>query len=150
VSELAVFREFDIKNRIENIKLLENTASAIENVAPHLSKMLRLLDHPRWARDKPEEVQLKLQYRHLLMFSIMCTSLHRKKYTNLSTLFGIYLFDGGATKRVINTCNQWGICVSYNQLRKKYLKIAKQAEEEIRDLDSGPTKLILLYDNFEY
>jgi hypothetical protein len=72
VSELAVFGEFDVKNRMENIKLLENAAPAIENVAPHLSKMLRLLDHPRWARDKPEEVQLELQHRHLLMFSIMC------------------------------------------------------------------------------
>jgi len=76
VSELAVFGEFNVNNRMENIKLLENAAPAIENVAPHLSKMLRLLDHPWWARDKPEEVQLELQHRHLLMFSIMCTSLY--------------------------------------------------------------------------
>jgi hypothetical protein len=56
VLELAVFGEFDVKNRIENIKLLENIVSIIENVAPYLSKMLRLLDHPRWVRDKFEKV----------------------------------------------------------------------------------------------
>jgi hypothetical protein len=73
VSDLAVFREFDVKNRMENIKLLENATSSIKSAAPHLSKVLRLLDHPHWAKDKSEEVQLPP--RHLLMFSITCTSL---------------------------------------------------------------------------
>src|SRR4051794_17004484 len=93
VSELAVFGEFDVQNRMENIKLLENAAPGIENAAPHLSKMLRSLDHPWWAGDGHEEVELQLQPRHLLMFSIMCTSLHRKKCSNLPTSFGIYLLD---------------------------------------------------------
>ncbi len=148
VSDLAVFGNFDVENRMENIRLLENATSDIENAAPHLGKVLRLLDHPFWAKGNAEEV--RLQSRHLLMLSIMCTSLHRKKCTNLPTSFGIYLFDGGATKRVINTYNHLGICTSYSQLRKMYLEIAKQAEKEVRELDSGPTKLILSYDNFEY
>jgi hypothetical protein len=90
---------------MENIKLLENTVSAIKNVVSYFSKILRLLDHPRWARDKSEKMQLKLQYRYLLIFFIICTSLYRKKYTNLLILFSIYLFNGGAIKRVINTYN---------------------------------------------
>lgn len=57
VSELAVFAELDVQNRMENIKLLENAAPGIENAAPHLSKMLQLLDHPWWASGRPEEVE---------------------------------------------------------------------------------------------
>jgi hypothetical protein len=105
VLKLAVFEEFDIKNRMENIKLLKNTIFIIKNVVPYFSKILRLLDYPRWIRDKPEEVQLELQYRYLLIFSIICTSLYQKKCTNLLISFNIYLFNGGATKRVINIYN---------------------------------------------
>jgi hypothetical protein len=90
---------------MENIKLLENTVFAIKNVVSYFSKILRLLDHPRWVRDKSEKMQLKLQYRYLLIFFIICISLYRKKYTNLLILFSIYLFNGGAIKRVINTYN---------------------------------------------
>jgi hypothetical protein len=148
VSDLAVFGEFDVQNRTKDIKLLEDIAPGIETAAPRLSRMLRSLDHPYWAKNKAEVVPM--QPRHLLMLSVMCTSLHGKKCTNLPASFGIYLFDGGATKRVISTCNQLGICMSYNALRKKHLEIAQQAEKEVRELSSGPTKLILSYDNFEY
>jgi hypothetical protein len=88
--------------------------------------------------------------RHLLILSIIYTSLYRKKCINLLTSFGIYLFNDSATKRVIKTCSQLGIYVSYSSLRTKHLQIAKQAEKEIRKLGSSPTKLILSYDNFEY
>jgi len=91
-----------------------------------------------------------LQPRHFLILSIMCTSLHRSKCTNLPTSFGIYLFDGGATKRVIETCNRLGICVSYSQLRKRHLETAQRVQEEVRTIGSGPAKLIMSYDNFEY
>lgn len=128
--------------------MLDGAVSAIQKAAPQLTKLLRSLDRPKWARNQAEEADL--QPRHLLMLSMMCTFLRRKTCTNLPTLFGIYLLDSGATKRVLNTCNRLGICMSYSQHRKKQLEMAKQAEGEVRELGPGPAKLILLYDNFEY
>ncbi len=70
VSDLPVFGEFSVKDRMQNIKLLENATSSIAATAPTLSRVLRLLDHPRWAKEKAEDVAL--QPRHFLILSIMC------------------------------------------------------------------------------
>jgi hypothetical protein len=103
MSNLAVFKGFNIKNRMENIKLLRTAISNIKNAAPLLSKVLRSLNHPIYAKSNNLVKDAVLIPRHLLILFVIYTSLHRKKYTNLPTLFSIYLFNGGATKRVIKT-----------------------------------------------
>ena len=148
VSHLDLFGTFNVQRRMENIKLFETAGPSITQAAPCLSKLLHDLDHPYWAKDQATESAFSP--RHLLMFSMMCMSLHRKTCTNLPTSFGLYLFDGGATKRVIDSCNHLGICVSYSQLRIVYQNITKQAQEEVRRLGSSRMKLIVSYDNFEY
>jgi len=147
VTDLEVFGTFNVERRIENIELLGTAIPKVKEVAPHLGQLLCSLDRPGSAR---EAKQAELGGRHVLMLSMMCMSLHRKKCTNLPTSFGMYMFDGGATKRVINTSHHLGICPSYSQLRIKHTELARRAEHEVRVLGSGSTKLVLAYDNFEF
>jgi hypothetical protein len=103
VSDLAVFKGFDIKNRMENIKLLGTAISDIKDAVPLFSKVLRSFNHPVYAKSNNLVKDAVLMPRHLLILFIIYISLHRKKYINLLILFSIYLFNGGATKRVIKT-----------------------------------------------
>jgi hypothetical protein len=143
LTNLEVFGPFSVEKRMENINLLENIVPAVELKAPHLCGLLQSLDHPATAKKTAPKV---LSSRHILMMSMMCMSLHRKKCSNLPTSFGIYMLDGGANKRVISTSNRFGICSSYSQLRIQYKQLASRAEQEVRALSSASTNLILSYD----
>src|SRR6266516_943335 len=93
LTNLEVFGPFSVEKRMENINLLENIVPAVELKAPHLCGLLQSLDHPATAKKTAPKV---LSSRHILMMSMMCMSLHRKKCSNLPTSFGIYMLDGGA------------------------------------------------------
>lgn len=147
VSKLPVFGHFDVKNYAGKLEVLPALVDDIQRTAPRLSRLLMGIDDPTRESDSQ---RTSLSERHLFLLSNLCMSLHHKTCNYLPTTFGLYLLDGGAAKRVIETFSQLGVCPSHTTLVTRRNEIANYAKEQVRNLGERERDIVISWDNFEY
>lgn len=84
-----------------------------------------------------------------LILAIMCHLMRPKKCTNFQITLGLYLYQGGARRRVLDTLCRFGMIVSYSTLQRRLTSLRTEAERRVEAVGQAPS-IILTYDNFEF
>ena len=87
--------------------------------------------------------------RKIVLLSILANLLAPKNSTNFGTILGLYLYQGGARRRVIQTLNRCGLSRSYQTLQRCMAQLSESGERQVREVGRTPAAIVT-YDNFEF
>jgi hypothetical protein len=116
----------------------------IRETAPNWCHLLHTASHPP---GKPDT--LPAENKHMVILSQLCNSMHRSNCDNFSVLLGLYMFQGGCRRRVLDCMNNLGLSKSYTRIRLLVDELSKQGQEQVRIIGSS-FDTVATYDNFEY
>ena len=85
----------------------------------------------------------------LVLLSTLCHRLHPKKSSNFQTIFALYLYHGGARRRVIDSLCFLGLTLSYKSVLRHLSRLTEDAQNRIKSVGRLPTT-VLTYDNLDY
>ena len=124
---------------VEPIKL---AVRAIEQLAPQWLAVIDGACRETSLRDPQTTVKsLSLAQRTVIIFAFLCHMMRPKKSTNLQTIIGLYLYQGGARRRVLDTLNQLGLIVSYDTLQRRMKSLTGEAERQVRLLGQATSTI---------
>jgi hypothetical protein len=170
--EFPSFRDLDIESDPNNLRVdtLGDLKQAQEHVVqrcPVLVEILSAATTTLYTRDKAAEdiadnetldtaaaqnhaLRLKLMDSKLFMIAaIMGGRLHAGRFNGVQLTLGLYLYQGGARKRVIDTFARLGICKGFITIRDRYQALTNAGREEVRKMGQLSTA-IAVYDNFDF
>ena len=84
-----------------------------------------------------------------LILATMCHLMRPTRCSNFQTTLGLYLYQGGARRRVLDTLCRFGLIVSYSTLQRRLATLRTEAERRVEAVGQAPSA-ILTYDNFEF
>ncbi|MCJ1294519.1 hypothetical protein MMC34_006077 [Xylographa carneopallida] len=140
----GVFRQSEQDGSIGE---LSEYLAVTERSAPRLTSLLARVSHS--SRKKDQEPEFKHNKGLIVICSLLCHTMHRNSSSALQTVIGLFLYNGGAKRYVIEALNKLGLSVSYKVIQAELANIAKSSKDKVRDLDRSPLT-IATYDNFEY
>ena len=80
---------------------------------------------------------------------MLCHKLRPNKATNIQSVLGLYIYQGGARRRVLDTLCHFDLTMSYTTLQRRMLSLIKEAERKVQMLGQG-SNMNLTYDNFDF
>ncbi|KAL8798407.1 MAG: hypothetical protein Q9182_006685 [Xanthomendoza sp. 2 TL-2023] len=84
-----------------------------------------------------------------MILSILRNLLKPIVSTNVQTILGLYVYKGGAQRRVVDTLSQLEISMSYKTLQRRTVGLTEEARRRIRVVGRIPTSIVT-YDNFDF
>ena len=69
--------------------------------------------------------------------------------TNFQTVMGLYLYQGGARRRVLDTLNKLGLIASYTTLQRRMADLTEEAARKVQEIGQL-SSAIVTWDNFEF
>lgn len=85
----------------------------------------------------------------LVIISLLCHCLKPRLSCNFQYIIGLYLYQGGARRRCIDTLSSLGLTCSYSTILRQADKISSEARRRIRQVGCQPTT-IMTYDNYDF
>lgn len=83
------------------------------------------------------------------VIATLCHVMSPNKSTNFQSILGLYLYQGGARRRVLETLNRMGLCVSYSTIQLRLADLTVEAKKHIQEVGSNPDTVVA-YDNFDF
>ena len=87
--------------------------------------------------------------RTVIIFGILSHLMRPNRSTNFQTVLGLYLYQGGARRRVLDTQCQLGLIMSYSTLQRRMEKLTGKAERQVQ-LVGQTLSGVITYDNFDF
>jgi hypothetical protein len=170
--EYPSFRDLDIESdpnnpRIDTLGDLKQAQEHVVQRCPVLVEILSAATTTPGMRDKAagdvaddetldtaaaqnHTLRLKLMDSKLFMIAaIMGGRLHPGCFNGVQLTLGLYLYQGGARKRVIDTFARLGICKGFQTIRDRYQALTNAGREEVRKMGQLSTA-IAVYGNFDF
>ena len=141
------FWEFNPPSKDEDIgtiRFIRDTNAMITTFAPHWVDLLQ-----RACSDDTSSLNASALQPATLILATLCHLMRPKKCTNFQTTLGLYLYQGGARRRVLDTLCRFGLIVSYSTLQRRLTLLRAEAERTVEVVGRAPSA-ILTYDNFEF
>ena len=95
-------------------------------------------------RDRPLNTR-----RTVIIFGTLCHLMRPNRSTNFQTVLGLYLYQGGARRRVLDTLCQLGLIMSYTTLQRRMEGLQAKAERKVQ-LVGQALSGVVTYDNFDF
>ena len=118
----------------------------LDTHAPKLKRFLCQLSRPL---SKTTAETVKWGPMHTAWISMLLYAMARKKFNNIPRLFGLYLVNSGAKKRLVDTMSSIGLCASFTTVQDTQKAITNVGEKQIACLASDPT-VNKAHDNFDF
>ena len=87
--------------------------------------------------------------RQLTILSLFGHMLPLNTSTNFQSVMGLYIYQGGARRRVLDTLCQLGLTMSYSTLQRRMSSLSDEARRKIRTIGRASTTVVT-YDNFVF
>lgn len=126
------------RDSINSLSLLQ---PAIEQHAPRWMYLLN--------RASEHQLQSKPTGSHVVIMSILTHTLQPLNSTNFATIMGLYLYQGGARKRVMDSMARLGLSRSYRTIHRVLQSISERQKQQVRIFGKTPASLVA-YDNYDF
>ena len=140
----------DVNARVERVFI--DSPQAIVDSAPtwlHLFNVASQSTQSHKLLETTLEMSRQIAKDSILVFAYLCRKLQNRRSDMMASLIGIYLYEGGAKTRVIDTLAQLGVCLSSKSILNRVHLLESEAEDNVRRLGLNPTSVIT-WDNFEF
>jgi hypothetical protein len=85
----------------------------------------------------------------IILFARLCHLMRPQRSINFQTLMGLYLYQGGTRRRVLETLSQLGLTISYRTIQRRMEGLNVDAQRHIRLVGRAPSTTVT-WDNFEF
>lgn len=126
------------------IPSIKDASPTVKELAPQWLHLLQCVCSDDMASPNASAVQSAT-----LILTTMCHLMRPKKCFNFQTKFGLYLYQGGASRRVLDTLCRFGMIVSYTTLQRRLTSLRTEAERRVEAVGQAPST-IRTYANFEF
>ena len=135
---------------IGSLETLKYMDEIISRVAPLWLQLINEVCREKRSRESIRQSDsLRILRPAALVLSTFCHLSRPNRSTNFQTIMGLYLYQGGARRRVLETLSQFGIIVSYSTLQRRMAGLSTEAERRIQTVGQSASTIVT-YDNFEY
>lgn len=130
-------------------------SGAIEATVEKAPTWLCIINTSGNSRRSNQTIRMTAEMNHqtakdtILVFSRLCQLLQARKSDGIPALLGIYLYEGGAKTRTIDTFSRLGLCLTSKVVLKRIHALEKAAEQSVRELGRDPSSVVT-WDNFEF
>jgi hypothetical protein len=148
----AAFGSFQPPSQVGELGSLDaikQTAIVIKQLAPRWLELIEVV-----CGDAQSDVPIDIASaspsgRHAIVLALLCHKLRPKKANNIQTVLGLYLYQGGARRRVIDLFCQCGLTVSYKTLQRRMENLTDEAKRKARVVGQSLAGIVT-YDNFNF
>lgn len=86
----------------------------------------------------------------IAILAILCHAVFPRNSNNFQATIGLYLDHGGVKRRLIETLNHLGVCLSYTTLHKRLAPSIGDATQPIEEVGQLPTSIVrITHDRFD-
>lgn len=124
------------------IPSIKDASPTVKELAPQWLHLLQCVCSDDMASPNASAVQSAT-----LILTTMSHLMRPKKCFNFQTKFGLYLYQGGASRRVLDTLCRFGMIVSYTTLQRRLTSLRTEAERRVEAVGQAPST-IRTYANF--
>ena len=129
---------------------LKDTELVIRNTAPQWTHLISAVVQEKRSRSGGDPASgADGNGNTVLIFARLCNMMRPTRCANFQTLLGLYLYQGGTRRRVLDTLNQLGLTVSYRTVQRRLEEINVDAKRRLQLVGQTPNAVIT-WDNFEY
>ncbi len=132
-----------------SLESITQTAAVIKNLAPRWLELIETVCVDGQRGTPIDIASLTSTGPHVIMLALLCHKFRPNKANNIQTVLGLYLYQGGARRRVIDTFSQYGLTKSYKTLKRRMNSLVSAAEEKARVV-SQSFEEVDTYDNFDF
>lgn len=122
------------------------------DIEQHAPQWVRLLDDTT-EKKRPQQRQSQSKSPvvgpNVVILSILTHRLQPIKSTNFATLMGLYLYQGGARRRVIDTTARLGLSRSYKTIHRLLGDLSETQRQQVRAFGKNPATQTA-YDNYDF
>lgn len=153
LADHRLFGPFHAPSAPGDLGSLESLQGAPEVVTELAPQWLKLIERacvearPR-ERDAPAG-GLPIARKAVVLFAKFCNMMRPNRSNNFQTVMGLYLYQGGTRRRVMETLGQLGLVVSYRTILRRMEGLVVNAESNIRRVGQAPHTTVS-WDNFEF
>lgn len=130
--------EPDQRDSINSLSLLQ---PAIEQHAP---RWMYLLNSAAGSQEQPKPTG-----SHVVIMSILTHTLQPINSTNFATKMGLYLYQGGARRRVMDSMARLGLSRSYKTIHRILQSVSERQRQQVRVFGKNSASLVA-YDNYDF
>ena len=87
--------------------------------------------------------------RQITILSLFCHMLRPNTSINFQSVMGLYIYQGGARRRVLDTLCHLGLTMSYSTLQRHMSSLSDEARRKLRTIGRASTTVVT-YDNFVF
>lgn len=135
------------ENEFGNLDFLEAANSNLSSLAP---AWFSILEPPTLRSSLPSSSTQPTNNKYIFMIlSVLCHQLKPKVSNTFQNIMGLYVYQGGARRRVLETLSRLGLTMSYRTLRRRMDDLTNDAQQRVRTVGKASTT-VLTYDNFDF
>jgi hypothetical protein len=90
-----------------------------------------------------------MDHKLFAVAAILGSRLHLKLFDGVQTMLGLYMYQGGARKRVIETFSKFGLTKGFRTITDRYKKLNVIAQAKVREMGRN-AGAVVVYDNFDF
>lgn len=147
VSRAPAFQKYSAEARPDRrsaIDSLPHLQPAIEEHAPTWVNLLNQVTGKPAQRRRGEASGL-----HVVIMSTLAHTAQPIKSLNFATLMGIYLYQGGARRRVMDVLARLGLCMTYKSIHRLLGDISGEQRKQVCKFGKDPAT-VTAYDNYSW
>ena len=150
-SAFAAFVPPSESAELGSLEPLKDAASTIKRLAPCWLEVIERCRHETRPRDPVATAAAEPlpTERTVLMLASLCHLMRPIKSTNIQTIMGLYMYQGGCRRRVLDTMQRLGLIISYDTLQRRMKSLTDEAQRQVQLVGRAPN-CILTWDNFEF
>lgn len=129
---------------LDAIPSIKDASPTIKELTPQWLHLLQCVCSANMASSNASVVQPAT-----LILTTMCHLMRPKKCSNFQTTLGLYLYQGEASRRVLDTLCRFEMIVFYSTLQRRLTSLRTEAERRVEAVGQAPST-ILTYANVEF
>lgn len=139
------FQTFQTSTEEDKIRSVDLLCNAMPDISAKAPRFVALLERACGKKGPRPD----LSRRYAVILSILTHHKSPKKSNLLQSALGLYVYQGGARRRVIDCLGRLGLTLSYPTLLRQQESMSKSAIEKVRSVGAG-SDAIVTYDNFDF
>lgn len=145
----AVYQPPSESTKLGSLEPIKQSGALIKQVAPRWLELIEAVCCGSRLESPADIESIVPNGRHAIVLAILCHKLRPQRSTNLQTILGFYLLQGGARRRVLDTFCQFGLTISYTTLQRRMADLIGEAERKVKIMGQSPFGIVT-YDNFDF
>ena len=131
------FGEFHPPSKDQDLGAIPFIPDATPTIAELAPKWLHLLQ--RVCSENTSSPNASVIQPATLILATLCHLMRRKKSNNFQTTLGLYLYQGGTRRRVLDTLCRFGLIISYTTMQRRLTSLRVEAEPRVEAVAQAPS-----------